>query len=248
MHPARQKLRRALIIGFFLLLPVTLNYYSPYLMTQGTAERIASFSLVFWAAVFVTSLVSGRAFCGWLCPFNGLQTAWERVSDKPTKQVRGLRWIKYALWAAWVAGVLAAAVAAGGWRRFDPLYMTENGISVTEAGNLITYYLLVAVTLLPALHGKRGFCHYYCPFGVWGIVGTRIGRALRLPMLRLRADAHACTRCRSCDKACPMSLPVAEMAQRGDAFHTECTLCGSCVDACADGGVRYGFGRPAPRA
>ncbi|TLM72662.1 MAG: 4Fe-4S binding protein [Actinobacteria bacterium] len=242
MNTTRQKIRRGIIITFFLLLPITLNYYSPYLMTQGSAERIASFSLVFWAAVFVTSLVLGRAFCGWLCPFNGLQTAWERVSDKPTKMRPALRWIKFVLWAAWVAGVAAAAVAAGGWRRFDPLYMTEHGISVTEAGNLITYYLLVAITLLPALHGKRGFCHHYCPFGVWGIVGTWLGRLVRLPMLRLRADADACTKCRSCDRACPMSLPVSGMVGRADAFHAECTLCGSCVDSCKDGGVRYAFG------
>lgn len=247
MRPARQKFRRALIVGFFLLLPITLNYYSPYLMTQGTAERVATFSLVFWATVFLTSLVLGRAFCGWACPFNGLQTAWERISDKPTKQVRYLRWIKYVLWAAWAGGVAALAVAAGGWQRFDPLYMTEGGVSVTDAGNLITYYMLVGVTLLPALHGKRGFCHYYCPFGVWGIVGARIGRLLRSPMLRLRVDAAACTECRSCDKACPMSLPVSAMVARSDGFHTECTLCGSCVDSCKDGGVRYGFGGRATR-
>lgn len=242
MKPARQKLRQFAILALFLALPVTLNYYSPALMTQGTAERVATFSLFTWGAIFVTSIVLGRAFCGWACPFNGLQTAWEKVSDMPTRRVRYLRWVKYALWAAWVGGVAAFAVKTGGWERVDLLYMTPRVVSVDSAQNLVVYYALVGVTLVPALMGKRGFCHYFCPFGVWGIVGTRIGRALRVPMLRLVADSESCTSCRRCDGACPMSLPLSALVARGDAFHAECTLCGSCVDGCEAGGVRYGFG------
>ena len=242
MSTRRQRVRRGLIIGFFLLLPITLNYYSPALMTEGTAERIASFSLLLWTAVFVSSFFVGRAFCGYGCPFNGLQTAWEKVSDKPTKQVRYVRWIKYALWGAWVGAVIAFAVATGGWQRFEPLYMTEHVVSVDQPQNLVVYFALVGITLLPTLMGKRGFCHYFCPFGVWGIVGARIGRALHVPMLRLSADASACNDCKRCTRECPMSLPVDEMVRRGDAFNTECTLCGTCVDNCKQHAVRYRFG------
>lgn len=243
-EPVRQRLRKGLILGFFLALPITLNYYSPALMTEGTASRVATFSLFTWGFVFASSLVVGRAFCGWGCPFNGLQTAWERVSDRPTRQVRFVRWIKYALWGAWAGAVIAFAVATGGWQRVDLLYQTEHVVSVDSPANLIVYYVLVGVTLLPALMGKRGFCHYFCPFGVWGIVGARIGRAARLPMLHLRGDAAACTQCRTCDAACPMSLPVSTMSQRADAFHTECTLCGTCVDGCPSDAIGYAFGRP----
>ena len=243
MRPRRQGLRRGLILGFFLLLPITLNYYSPALMTEGTASRVATFSLFLWAGVFLTSLVVGRAFCGYGCPFNGLQTAWEKVSDAPTRRVRYLRWVKYAMWIAWIGAVIAFAVATGGWTRIDLLYMTEHVVSVDSPTNLIVYFALVGVTLAPTLLGKRGFCHYFCPFGVWGIVGAGIGRSLHLPMLRLSGDRAACTSCGSCERVCPMSLPVREMVQRGDAFHTECTLCGTCVDGCAKGAVRYAFGK-----
>ena len=101
MHPKRQMLRRATVVGFFLLLPVTLNYYSPYLMTSGTAERIASFSLFFWLAVFATSPLIGRLFCGWACPFNGAQTLWEVVGVHRLVNVKWLPVLKYALWVAW---------------------------------------------------------------------------------------------------------------------------------------------------
>ncbi len=147
-------------------------------MTSGTAERIATFSLALLARRLRDArFVLGRSFCGWACPFNGLQQLWESVSVRPLKRVRFLPVVKYALWGAWVAAVFGIAIATGGWTRFDPLYMTENGVSVTEAGNLITYFMLVGLTLAPAALGRRGFCRYLCPFGVWGIVAEKIGHA-----------------------------------------------------------------------
>jgi ferredoxin len=43
-----------------------------------------------------------------------------------------------------------------------------------------------------------------------------------------------------------MSLPVTELVQRTDAFHTEYTLCGSCVDVCPETAVHYAFGSKRP--
>lgn len=242
MKTRRQTLRRALLLAFFLLLPATLNYYSPALMTQGTAERVASASLFTWTAIFLTSVVLGRAFCGYACPFHGVQMAAEKVGVRPTKRVRFLPIVKYALWGAWVAAVVAFAVATGGWQRIDLLYMTEHVVSIDSAMNLAVYFALVAVTLAPLGLGKRGFCLNFCPFGVWGIVGSKLGRATRLPQLHLRADATSCNSCKRCDLVCPMSLPVNDLVQKGDMTATECILCGSCVDECPRRAIRYGFG------
>lgn len=243
MNTRRQRLRRLILALLFLALPVTLNYYSPYLMTSGTAERVATFSLAFWLAVFVSAFVLGRSFCGWACPFNGLQQLWESVGVRPLKRVRFLAVIKYALWGAWVAAVFGIALATGGWTRFEPLYMTESGVSVTEAGNLITYFLLVGLTLAPAALGRRGFCHYFCPFGVWGIVAEKIGHALHVPRISLIADPAKCTSCGSCSKACPMQLPVDKMVAAEQMRTTECFMCETCADVCPKKAIRLGFGR-----
>lgn len=243
MNSRRQKLRRFLIASFFLALPITLNYYSPYLMMSGTAEGIASFSLFFWLAIFVTAPILGRSFCGWACPFNGLQQMWESVGARRLKTVRFLPVVKYALWAAWVAGLGAALAAGGVWTRLDPLYMTEHGVSVTEAGNLVTYFMLVLLTLVPALLGRRGFCRYLCPFGVWGIVGERIGHVLRVPRIALAARPDACNACGACTRACPMQLPVAEMVQSDRMRTAECFMCETCVDVCPRSAIGVTFGR-----
>lgn len=239
----RQRVRRKILFFSFLLFPITLNYFSPYLMTQGTAEGVAVASLFVWSAVFATSLLAGRGFCGWGCPFHGLQQAWEKAADKPLVRVRFLPAVKYVLWGAWVLGVASVAVAVGGWHRVDLLYMTPTGISVDNVGSLGTYFALVAVSLAPAALGRRGFCHYFCPFGVWMIVGTKLSEALRLPRLRLRADAQACNACGRCDRSCPMSVPISKLARTGTPDATDCILCATCVDECPRHALRLGFGR-----
>ncbi|NTU72272.1 MAG: 4Fe-4S binding protein [Coriobacteriia bacterium] len=243
MNTRRQKLRRFIIAAQFVILPITLNYYSPYLMTSGTAERIATFSLIFWLTVFATGLVVGRSFCGWGCPFNGLQQLWESVGVRPLKRVRFLSAIKYVMWIAWVAAVFGIAISVGGWSRFDPFYMTENGVSVSSAGNLITYFGLVLLTLAPLALGRRGFCRYLCPFGVWAIVAEKIGYALHIPRIALVADSSKCTACGSCTKACPMQLPVTEMAQSGSMRTPECFMCETCADVCPNKTITVGYRR-----
>jgi polyferredoxin len=100
------------------------------------------------------------------------------------------------------------------------------------------------VAWLPALIlGKRAFCHYLCPFGVLNMVASKLGQWLRLPQLHLRAQPERCVACHRCERACPMSLPVTAMVQRGDLRHRECILCGTCIDTCPKDSLRYGFGR-----
>jgi polyferredoxin len=72
----------------FLLLPVTLNYFSPYLIIDGIIHRIAAGSFFIWVSMFITSLFFGRAFCAYICPYGGLQMVADVAINKPLKEVR----------------------------------------------------------------------------------------------------------------------------------------------------------------
>ena len=53
--------------------------------------------------------------------------------------------------------------------------------------------------------------------------------------------AWVCTMCARCTNACPMSLDVNGMVQKGRMEDSECVLCGSCVDTCPKDVIRYSF-------
>jgi len=93
----RQKIRKVLIFIFFLLFPVILYYLSPALIIQGASQGIITGSFIIFSLLFVSSLLLGRSFCGWVCPGAGLQEACFRINNKRT---RGGKYnsIKYFIW------------------------------------------------------------------------------------------------------------------------------------------------------
>lgn len=232
----RQKIRKALILIAFLLFPVVLNYLSPYLIIQGASEGVINGSFLFFALLFVGSLFFGRAWCGWLCPGAGLQEACFTVRDR---RVKGGDWIKYIIWVPWLALVVLMAVKAGGYRRIDPLYMTERGISVIDPMNYVIYYsVLGLVVILAFTAGRRSFCHHVCWMAPFMIVGRKVRNLFRWPSLGLAA-ADRCKACGRCTGACPMSLDVQAMVAGGRMERAECILCGSCVDVCPQKTIGY---------
>jgi Fe-S-cluster-containing hydrogenase component 2 len=49
--------------------------------------------------------------------------------------------------------------------------------------------------------------------------------------------------CRKCNKACPMSLDIANMVNNENMENTECILCGECTKTCRFGAVKRVYGR-----
>ena len=236
----RQRLRRALLLGSLLLFPVTINYHSPYLILQGGMEGVLAGSALLFAGQFLFSIFFGRLFCGWLCPAGALQEACAGIVDKPVKKRANI--VKYILWVPWLGSIIAGFVAAGGIQRIDPLYYTDGGISVNEPGNYIVYFGVILLLIVLAFAvGRRGACHSACWMAPFMVLGGLIGRALRLPMLQMKPAQEECTSCKTCEKICPMSLPVQSMVAKGDMQNTECILCASCADACPSHVITMGF-------
>lgn len=235
----RQAVRSSLILTSFLLMPVTLYYMSPALAIMGAAQGVVVGSLVIFGLQFLSSLVLGRAFCGWVCPGAGLQEACLTITRKPARIGRP-DWVKYVIWGPWVLTIAATAVRAGGLQRLDFTFQTVGGASLGGPGSYVVYYSVLGLIVVLALSaGRRGFCHYACWMAPFMVIGTALRNALRLPGLRLRAWSERCTRCGRCTRDCPMSLPVEEMVAAGRMAHTECILCGTCVDRCPGKAISY---------
>lgn len=237
----RQQLRKAIIIFCFLLFPITIFYFSPYLIVVGAFTGVVAGSAISFTLMFVASLFFGKAFCAYLCPAGGLQECLILAVGKKAKG--GWRnYIKWAIWIPWIVGIVILFIRAGGITRVDPFFETTNGLSL-NGNKLYTYGIYFGILLLftiPALTaGRRAFCHYICWMKPFMILGDRLGRVLHLPTLRLKADAEKCISCGLCDKKCPMSLEVKDMVKRENMVSVECILCGECIDICPKKCINY---------
>lgn len=250
--PLRQRIRKALVILAFLSFPITINYLSPYVIIDGAMNGIINGSLVMFGLLFLSSLFLGRAWCGWVCPGGGMQEIVEPINNRPVNGPK-LDWIKWLIWIPWISLIVWLVVRAGGYHSFNFFLDTQNGISVAGSADrpilfaYIIYYGVIALFVgLAVWVGRRAACHTICWMAPFMLIGRWMRNRLNGPGLQLRASSSDCTNCKKCTANCPMSLDVNGMVQAQKMEHSECILCGACVDNCAAGAIRFSFGRPLP--
>jgi polyferredoxin len=237
----RQPLRHLLLFTSLLLFPVTLYYFSPYLVIDGARMGVLTASGAVFAAMFVWSVLLGRAWCGWLCPGAGLMEGCFAIQPKPFCTGR-LDLVKWFIWVPWLGAIVLLFWSAG-WKGLRLLHHLEGGVSVREPGHFLLFYTVVLLFLVPSLlFGRRAGCHLLCWMAPFMILGEKLGRTLRLPQLHLRPEASKCTACGTCRRNCPMSLDVPRLVASGAMNHAECVLCGTCVDGCNQGAIDFAFG------
>jgi len=240
----RQNIRLAILFLILLTFPITLNYFSVYLIIESAGQRIIAFTFIFWSLFTVTALLFGRAACSYVCPLGAIQEVKDRMAGKKLAKIKYLKWIKYVMAVLWVGAIAAAAISAGGYQTVNLLYKTESGVSVDSVQSWLTYFSIVLVVLLPVFFiGKRGFCHYFCPWGVLNISATKVKNFFKWPSLRMKAASDRCKQCHTCDRNCPMSLEVSKAVLAGNMNNTECILCGTCADGCPNGTIAYSWRR-----
>lgn len=240
--PRRQRTRKALLFISLLLFPLTLYYFSPYLIVMGTSEGIISGSFIVFGLMLLSALFVGRFWCGWGCPAGGLQEFGACVNNNPAPGSQ-FNWIKWILiWIPWISIIAIMAVRTGGYHAVDPFYDLEGGLTVDQPFWYPTYYVVIALFLGLALaFGRRAGCHYICWMAPFMIIGRRLRNIFRWPALRLQAEPDRCADCLTCTQNCPTSLDVNQMVRSGDMENDECILCGTCVDGCPKEAIRFSF-------
>jgi len=236
----RQRIRKLLLIISLLLFPITLYYFSPYVIIQGAMEGIITGSFIVFVVMFLSSIFLGRLFCGYICPAGGLQECLASVNSSTAKQgKRDL--IKYFIWVPWILMIVIAFVSKGVIKRIDFLYFTDHGISISKIQNYVIYYVVILLIVIPTvLMGKRSFCHYFCWMAPFMILGSKVGNKLKIPSLKITADSTKCVNCNRCNQICSMGLDVHTMVKSGDMKNSECILCGACIDTCKNKAIKYG--------
>lgn len=234
-----QKIRKFTLIISMMLFPITIYYFSPYLIIMAAMQHIINGSFIVFSMMFILGLFFGRLWCGFLCPTGGMCECFAQISDKTLKQ-GWHNYIKYGIWLVWLSGIIICYVLGKGDYTIQPFFMTEHGISISDIYGYIIYYGIVILFLIPALiQGKRANCHYICWMAPFMIFGYKVGRLLHLPQLKIKATKENCIACKKCEKFCPMSLNVTQLLQKGEIKSSECILCGECVKACTKNVLEY---------
>ena len=218
-------------------------------LTSGTVYQGLALSLV----IVVATLIFGRFFCSWVCPF-GILNHWlshlfnrrRPVDDYRVNGYRPLYRLKYYLLAAFLVLALFGSLQIG---LVDPIALVTRSfaLSVFPAVNhwsgglylrqpVFSGGVLVALIFLALLFANRFltrfWCRVLCPLGaLLGFLSTR-------SLLRIRRDVDKCTDCRKCLRHChggcdpDTSLRV-----------SECHVCMNCIPDCPEGAIHYGLPR-----
>lgn len=239
----RQKIRSGLILFSFFLFPATYYYFSPVLIVEASSRGIVNGSFILFALMFLSALLFGRGFCGWLCPAAGCQEALFAARDQKVRKGNLIKWL---IWLPWIGAIVSFAIRAGGYREVDFFYQTTYGLSIGNVQSLMIYFLvLLLLIVLPGLLiGKRSFCHHMCWMAPFMILGRSLRNRIGLSSLQLQSEAEKCSGCGRCVEQCPMSLPVTTMVRDQSLETRECILCGSCVDVCRDRAIGFDWGKP----
>ena len=218
--------------------PVNIFLHLDPLVAIGTVISTHKlFAPLLWAVLtIVLTILIGRFFCGWVCPFGTLHQSVSFLSHGKKNaelfaihKYRKAQNIKY-----YVLAVFLLMAALPGLQNLqigllDPIPLftrTVNllfiPISAAERFSR-TAALILAVFLIFALLNffiPRFFCLFICPLGaLFGIIN-------RFSIWRINRNSK-CTDCKLCNKYCQGNCQPSETLKQ-----SECLMCMNCLDDC----------------
>ena len=208
-----------------------------------------------WALVtIILTIVFGRFFCGWVCPFGALHQFVGYLGNRRKKTARKIQLNKYRkaqcikyfilIFFLFMAAFPSLAVTLQTGlldpiplvtRSFNLLLLpifdrAANFVSVTarfyEGAWLILVIFLTAILLNLLI--PRFYCRFICPLGALFAIISRFA------IWRIGKKQSECSNCRLCDKACEGACEPS-----GSIRISECVLCFNCRDDCPDELLAY---------
>ena len=236
--------------------PVSLFLELDPLVAFATAiTRHTIYMGLMWSLLLILpTLLFGRIFCNWICPYGILHhfTGWligkgraqerERIEANRYKKLYGL---KYVILIAMIAAAVGGTLQIG-W--LDPICLFHRTMTtaILPAINLffpssvyvqqyfhtgawaIGFMLFILVgmnVLIP-----RFFCRVLCPLGAF------LGTLSTFSLWRIDRDVTKCVDCDLCLKNCEgASDPQAQLRK------SECFVCFNCIEDCPEDALAFKF-------
>jgi ferredoxin-type protein NapH len=235
-----QRIRKPIVISTAILFHMLLIFhlfFSPVIIVFASYKGIVNASFVFFVILFLLSLFFGRAYCSWFCPGCGIQEIIAPFIKRKSKNTKAV-YIKYVIFAVW-AGSIVTGYVLNGIHTVDLSYGMSD-VPVTRK-IMLTIGAVLIIVPLTAVFGRFASCKYVCWQVPFMIAGTKIRNYLNVKGLRLISDSGKCKSCKICNFECPMNIDVMANVKQNKMFHTECFLCGTCIESCKHKAIQFSF-------
>ncbi len=211
----------------------------PFFMLQTIFARgsvLPTLILASLGGVIVFSLIFGRAFCSWVCPFGTILDILNGITSKKHKIPEFLEYrsLKYSV----LGGFLITAFVYGytAFCTVCPAGVFFRYVEVATVAPVFPLMLLVAVFVFAIFYHGRAWCRYLCPLGAF------LSLVSKFSFTKLKVDNEKCRACLLCQRTCAMDLLVVEDSiwKKKDAVPpAECIRCGDCINVCPAGAIEF---------
>ena len=240
--------------------PVSLFLEIDPLVTFATAVSTHTVYRWLWRAlwVLVPTLLLGRIFCGWICPYGTLHqfVAWifnirRTKHDIDKNRYRTAYQLKYMLLAIFVVLALFGSLQIG---LLDPLCLLTRSFTVSIAPAVDSALppgasalssapgaseqrifsgawfvgLMIVALVGMNLVIPRFFCRVLCPLGAF------LGVLSRFSLWRIDRDLTKCTDCDLCLRRCEGASDPQDALRK-----SECFVCFNCIDDCPEDALSF---------
>lgn len=189
--------------------------------------------------ITLAAIVSGRVFCGYVCPIGMLQDISNLIgrklglkSIKSSKLTKDLEKTKYVVF---LSVVILGIFGLG--NLLTPMSPWLGYLNIFAGLKFHTGLILLILFLVISLKIKRPFCRFLCPLGAYQALLSAVG-------FTSIKDSENCSSCSYCLRDCPVGI---ESFDYGSAS-PECIGCMRCVESnCIKGNKGYSirlFNRP----
>jgi polyferredoxin len=212
----RFRLRRWMLLASVLVLGFIVGgLLCPISAVQNVFLKISTGYLLLFLVPTVTAILTGRLFCGYVCPFGALQELLHvpRLRQRiPDRWMKGLRFLPYAILIYLVSRVLVTGILT--WNGTTPFkaFFTFGGTPLTLG--------ISALFVVASVFVFRPFCRLLCPLGAWLSLVSRFG------LFHVRTK-DTCVSCGRCDTVCSSGA-----IESGRVHAGSCLLCGACIKEC----------------
>jgi len=208
------------LFGFLVFAPMLPVQFQAVVL--GNVKQLGvplALAIIVLIVFIVLAFISGRAFCGYVCPIGALQELLYRI---PSKKLRiGNKAVPIIFhYIFLIVFVVSALILSIGLLK----YLGVRDFFYLNAASVF-FYVFLGISVV-SVFIYRPFCRLACPYGVLiSLAGIRSRYSLR--------RNENCTDCGKCEKVCPT-----HEAGRKD-LKQECYLCQRCVYICPSNAIEY---------